>query len=81
MEPIYAFEREADRLLESLNGKSPNQILPVLPRIRSVIEKLDASLPLLPFDDDETMGRCVLKQTDDGFQVWQRILWARSRLL
>ena len=42
---------------------------------------MDASLPLLPFDDDETMGRCVLKQTDDGFQVWQRILWARSRLL
>ena len=54
MEPIQAFEREAGRLLESLNGKSANQIVVLLPRIRSVIERLDTSLPLLPLDDDKS---------------------------
>jgi hypothetical protein len=52
MEPIEVFEREADKFLESLNGKSGNEIVALLPRIRRVVEKLNASLPIL-FGDEE----------------------------
>jgi hypothetical protein len=46
MTTIEALEKEVDRFIESLNGLSGNEIVALLPRVRRVVEKLDANLPL-----------------------------------